>query len=122
MPRSIDGQGRVTVRWPPPPASTAAPSAPTTSAKIPGRGRVAEPGLVAVAPGSGEIMWPPVSVCHQVSTTGQRSPPMWRWYHIHASGLMGSPTVPSTRRLDRSRAAGHSSPHLMKVRMAVGAV
>ena len=67
-------------------------------------------------------MWPPVSVCHQVSTIGQRSPPMWRWYHIHASGLMGSPTVPSTRRLDRSRPAGHCSPHFMNVRMAVGAV
>jgi hypothetical protein len=27
-------------------------------------------------PGSGEIMIAPVSVCHQVSTTGQRSPPI----------------------------------------------
>ncbi len=67
-------------------------------------------------------MWAPVSVCHHVSTIGHRSPPMWVWYHIHASGLMGSPTVPSTRRLDRSWAAGCSSPHFMKVRMAVGAV
>ena len=33
------------------------------------------PGLVGVAPGSGLIMIPPVSVCHQVSTMGQRSPP-----------------------------------------------
>ena len=58
---------------------------------------MAEPGLVVVTPGSGVIMWPPVSVCHHVSTIGQRSPPMCVWYHIHASGLMGSPTVPSTR-------------------------
>ena len=65
---------------------------------------------------------PPVSVCHQVSTIGQRSLPMTRWYHIHASGLIGSPTVPSSRRDDRSRAAGHASPHCMKARIAVGAV
>jgi hypothetical protein len=37
---------------------------------------VAEPGLARVRPGSGEIMIEPVSVCHQVSTMGQRSPPM----------------------------------------------
>jgi hypothetical protein len=37
---------------------------------------VAEPGLVAVRPGKAEIMMAPVSVCHQVSTIGQRSPPM----------------------------------------------
>ena len=43
---------------------------------MPGSGRVAEPGLVGVAPGSGVIMIAPVSVCHQVSTIGQRSPPM----------------------------------------------
>ena len=85
-------------------------------------GWVADPGLVVVTPGSGEIMWPPVSVCHQVSTMGQLLPPMWVWYHIHASGLMGSPTVPSTRRLDRSCLAGSWAPHFMKVRMAVGAV
>ena len=69
---------------------------------MPGIGWVADPGLVTVTPGSGVIMWPPVSVCHQVSTIGQRSPPMLAWYHIHASGLIGSPTVPSTRSDDRS--------------------
>jgi hypothetical protein len=37
---------------------------------------VAEPGRKVVAPGSGEIMMAPVSVCHQVSTSGQRLPPM----------------------------------------------
>jgi hypothetical protein len=31
---------------------------------------VAEPGFVGVAPGSGVSRWPPVSVCHQVSTMG----------------------------------------------------
>ena len=71
----------------------------TISATTPGNGRVAEPGLVAIAPGSGVSMMCPVSVCHQVSTMGQRSPPMVSRYHIQASGLMGSPTVPSRRRL-----------------------
>ena len=47
-------------------------------------------------------MIPPVSVCHHVSTTGQRSPPMWCQYQTHASGLMGSPTVPSSCSDDRS--------------------
>ena len=61
---------------------------------------MAEPGLVVVTPGSGVIMLPPVSVCHQVSTIGHDSSPMCSWYHIHASGLIGSPTVPSTRRVE----------------------
>ena len=89
---------------------------------MPGSGRIAEPGLVAVTPGSGEIMIAPVSVCHQVSTTGQRSPPMCSRYHIHASGLIGSPTEPRRRSDCRSYCAGMSSPHLAKVRIAVGAV
>ncbi len=89
---------------------------------MPGNGKVALPGFKVVTPGSGEIMMAPVSVCHQVSTTGQRPPPMCCQYQIHASGLIGSPTEPSTRRLDRSCAAGYSVPHFMKVRMAVGAV
>ena len=93
-----------------------------TSAEMPGNGVMAAPGLVAVIPGSGVIRMPPVSVCHHVSTTGQRSPPMWVRYQIQASGLMGSPTDPSRRRLERSWAAGSSSPHFMKVRMVVGAV
>ena len=36
---------------------------------------VQEPGISGVAPGSGVIMWPPVSVCQKVSTIGQRLPP-----------------------------------------------
>ena len=76
---------------------------------------------MAVIPGRGAIIMAPVSVCHQVSTTGQRPPPMWVDYHIHASGLMGSPTEPSTRSDVRSCRPGYSVPHFMKVRMAVGA-
>ena len=50
------------------------------------------------------------------------SAPMCLRYQIHASGLIGSPTLPSTRRLLRSNFAGMSSPHFMNVRIAVGAV
>jgi hypothetical protein len=64
----------------------------------------------------------PVSVCHQVSTTGVRPPPMWSRYHTQASGLIGSPTVPSSRSDDRSCRAAYSGPHFMWVRIAVGAV
>ena len=92
------------------------------SAAMPGSGNVALPGLSVVAPGSGLIMMAPVSVCHQVSTTGQRSPPMWCQYQTHASGLMGSPTLPSSRNDERSCASGNSGPHFMNVRIAVGAV
>ncbi len=84
--------------------------------------RVHEPGFVGVAPGSGEHTMQPVSVCHQVSTIGQRSWPIVRWYHIHASGLIGSPTVPSKRSDVRSCFFGQSSPHFMNARIAVGAV
>ena len=89
---------------------------------MPGSGRIAAPGFAAVTPGSGLIMMAPVSVCHQVSTTGQRLPPMCSRYQTYASGLMGSPTEPRIRRLDRSNLAGMSSPHFMNVRIAVGAV
>ena len=89
---------------------------------MPGSGRIAEPGLQSVTPGSGLIMMPPVSVCHQVSTIGHLfAPIVWR-YQIHASGLIGSPTLPSKRKLDKSCVAGNSSPHFIKVLMAVGAV
>ena len=64
----------------------------------------------------------PVSVCHQVSTIGQRAPPMCSWYHSHARGLIGSPTVPSSRSEDRSCFCGMLVPHFMQARIAVGAV
>ena len=77
--------------------------------------------LESVAPGSGVIMMPPVSVCHQVSTIGHRSSPTTIEYHRQASGLIGSPTEPSSA----DRADGRftwSSPSRIKARMAVGAV
>jgi len=57
-------------------APTAFPSRVITSASIPGNGLVPEPGFVGVGRGSGVIMIAPVSVCHQVSTIGQRFFPM----------------------------------------------
>src|SRR5438105_13331441 len=89
---------------------------------MPGKGRVADPGFVGIAPGIGDTMMAPVSVCHQVSTIGHPSCPIFFRYHIHASGLIGSPTVPSSRKLVRSCFAGQTSPHLMNARIAVGAV
>ena len=89
---------------------------------MPGIADIAEPGLVLVTPGNGEIMIAPVSVCHHVSTIGQRFPPITSRYHIHASGLIGSPTDPSKRSVERLCACGNSSPHFIHVRISVGAV
>src|SRR6185437_3207962 len=122
MVRAIAGQGLRTTSRPPDPFGTESPERVTTSGTIPGRGRVADPGLVGTAPGNGEIMIIPVSVCHQVSTIGQRFLPITSRYHIHASGLIGSPTVPSRRRLSRRWRLGYSLPHLINARIAVGAV
>src|SRR3954469_1180994 len=97
----MNGQGWRSTSSPPAFGPTGFPSLVTTAASMPGRGSVALPGFVAVAPGSGLIMIAPVSVCHQVSTIGQRPPPITRWYHIHASGLIGSPTEPSNHTRDR---------------------
>src|SRR5262249_13602690 len=116
------GHGLRMTKKPPSLGPTDLPSRLTTSAMTPGSGRVHEPGLVGVAPGGGEIMMPPVSVCHQVSTIGQLPPPMCFWYHIHASGLIGSPTLPRSRSERRSDFFGCSSPQRMKARIAVGAV
>ncbi len=77
---------------------------------------------MVVSPGSGVIMIAPVSVCHQVSTIGQRPPPMCSWYQSQARGLIGSPTLPRRRREERSCFSGCSTPHFMQARIAVGAV
>src|SRR2546423_5088963 len=94
--RSIAGHGLVSTKNPLP-TFTGFPLSSTTAADTPGNGRVAEPGFAAVAPGNGEIRMPPVSVCHHVSTMGQRPSPTTRWYQSQTSGLIGSPTVPSRR-------------------------
>src|SRR5919201_5381563 len=101
MGRSIDGQGRRIMSLPPTFGPTSLPVGLTIAGSTPKKGSVALPGLVGIAPGNGVIIIAPVSVCHQVSTMGQRPPPISWWYHIHASGLIGSPTVPSRRRDER---------------------
>src|SRR3954468_4852314 len=118
---AIAGQGCLRTRKPFPDLMEL-PFSSKISVAIPGSGFVAEPGFVGVAPGIGEIIVQPVSVCHQVSMIGQRSLPITWWYHIHAAGLMGSPTEPSKRIEERSRPSGHWSPCLMKARIAVGEV
>src|SRR6266550_2470168 len=122
MVRIIAGQGRLITRIPPLPLPTGCPVSSTMSVMMPGNGKVHDPGFNGVAPGSGEIMCPPVSVCHQVSTIGQRPPPTVSWYQIHASGLIGSPTVPRIRSDERSYFFGRSPPALISERIAVGAV
>src|SRR5580765_8259023 len=96
------GQGRLTINLPPTFAGTSFPFASTTAGSTPKKGSVALPGLVGIAPGNGVIMIAPVSVCHQVSTIGQRPPPTVSRYQIQASGLIGSPTVPNSRNEERS--------------------
>src|SRR6202045_5456137 len=103
------------------PRATSPPASSNRAADTPGSARVTEPGLAAVRPGSGEIMMQPVSVCHQVSTIGQRSAPMTVWYHSQALGLIGSPPEPSSRKQDRACLAGYWGPHLLRARIAVGA-
>ena len=122
MPRSMPGHGSDTTSRPPCGGSTLVPSSPRMSIFTPGMGTCAEPGLRVVSPGSAEIMMPPVSVCHQVSTIGAVPAPMTSRYQIHASGLMGSPTEPSTRIELRSKPCGICLPSFMNERIAVGAV
>src|SRR5688500_10350179 len=110
------------IKKPPSFAAQGRPSFFTIWGSTPKNGIVQLPGLVFVMPGRGDIMMAPVSVCHQVSTIGHLPPPICSWYHIHASGLIGSPTLPSSRSDDRSYFAGHSSPQRMNARIAVGAV
>ena len=122
MPRNMDGHGVRITSLPPEFLGTGLPASSTTSGKMPKNGNVAVPGFKGVAPGMGVIMMLPVSVCHQVSTMGQRPPPTTLWYHVQASGLMGSPTLPKRRSDDKSCFFTHSSPHFIKARIAVGAV
>ena len=84
------------------PALTDSPFSFNTSASTPANGRVADPAFngVGAMPGWGLIRIPPVSVCHHVSTIWHSPRPMCLKYHLHASGFMGSPTVPSNRRLE----------------------
>ena len=57
----------------------------------------ADPGFAVVTPGSGLIMIAPVSVCHQVSTTGVSPRPMFSRYR----GRCGHPAAGHRRRQPR---------------------
>src|SRR5262245_27261632 len=65
-------------RLPPVAPCRTLPSASTITGCTPKKGCVAEPGLSLIAPGSGVMRMPPVSVCHHVSTIGQRPSPTTR--------------------------------------------
>ena len=74
--RIMEGHGLRITSLPPVLGGTSLPSLSTMAASIPKNGRVAVPGLVGVAPGMGLMRIAPVSVCHHVSTIGQRPPSM----------------------------------------------
>src|ERR671922_2038975 len=103
---------------------TGLPLSSTTAASTPGTGKVAEPGFIGIVsmPVHILIIIPPVSVCHHVSIIGQFSLPIVLKYHIHTSGLIGSPTVPNKRSEDRSNELGIASPNFIYIRKAVGVV
>src|ERR687892_606034 len=95
MPRTMAAHGRRNTRYPPPPGPTSSPCSLKTAASTPGNGFVAEPGFVVVMPGSGVIRIIPVSVCHHVSTTGVRPPPIWRRDPSPPPRVVGSPGHPA---------------------------
>ena len=70
----------------------------------------------------GVSKWPPVSVCHHVSTIGQFPLPTTSLYQFQASGLIGSPTVPSTLSDDKSHCSTNCDPWPIRALIAVGAV
>ena len=104
------------------PSSGVPDSGSRISGSTPKNGTVAAPGLVGTAPGSGVMRIPPVSVCHHVSTIGERPLPTWVLYQRQASGLSGSPTDPSSLSEGMSYLSGSSSPRLAIALIAVGAV
>ena len=76
--RICPGQLSSSTRLPSQAPSCMWPSLSTMAGLTPKNGSVADPGFKAVAPGSGVINMPPVSVCHQVSTMGHRWSPTTR--------------------------------------------
>ena len=122
--KSIPGQGLRITKYPLVFALTSFPSSSTTAISTPGIGRVAEPGFNGIVsnPGNGDNIMPPVSVCHHVSMIGHFSFPIVLKYHFQTSGLIGSPTVPSKRNVERSYELGMSSPNRINILKAVGVV
>ena len=121
--RAIPGHGCEKQRTPsrPLPSSGVPEVGSTTAGLTPNIGNEAAPGFIGVHPGRLVTMWPPVSVCQNVSTTTQFFLPTSSKYHRHASGLIGSPTVPRTRSDERSYFLIGSVPNFISARIAVGA-
>src|SRR5580765_3477759 len=93
-----------------------------TAGCTPGNGNDACAGFNLVTLAIGEIIKPPFSVCHHVSTIGHFPLPMYLSYQCQASSLIGSPTLPITCSEERSYFSTKSSEAACKERMAVGAV
>src|SRR5580704_9755744 len=98
------------------------PFSSTNNGWTPGKGSVAQEALPSLMPARLEIIMPPVSVCHQVSTIGQFFFPIFSSYQCHASSLIGSPTVPRVFKDDRSFPNMGSNPNPIRLLIAVGAV
>ena len=98
------------------------PSASTITGITPGNGNEAWAGLLGVIPASAEIIIPPVSVCHHVSTKGHFPLPTLSWYQCHASSFIGSPTDPITFNESSELFSSGSRPWAWRARIAVGAV
>ncbi|MOA04424.1 hypothetical protein D3C78_1239760 [compost metagenome] len=120
--RICPGQLALIASMPLPGPSMSLPWSSSSTGCTPNIGWVAHPGFIRWLLTSGLIMMPPVSVCHQVSTMGQRCSPTALKYHSQASGLIGSPTLPSRRRLLREVFCSGPLPSRIKARRAVGAV
>jgi len=97
----MEGHGDLIQRRPSHSPESSFPCSFKIAGLTPKKGKAADPGFEGNAAGNGVIRCPPVSVCHQVSTMGHLPFPTTLWYHFHASGFIGSPTVPSKRRLSR---------------------
>jgi hypothetical protein len=83
------------------PAGTGVPRSSRMSTAYPGTGTEGEPGLIGSTsiPMGSAAMGHPVSVCHQLSTTGT---PRRSVAQCHVSGSSRSPARKSVRRDDRS--------------------
>src|ERR1700753_3342081 len=119
----MPGHGNLIQRLPLTPLpSISFPFSSTKTGCTPGSGNVAKLGLVGVMPAKGDIIMPPVSVCHQVSTIGQFLWPIFSSNQCHASSFIGSPTEPNFLSELKSLPCNGSSPKLINERIAVGAV
>src|SRR5688500_837143 len=97
---------------------TSLPSSSTSNNCTPGMSSVAQDGFAVVMPAMFEIIMPPVSVCHHVSTMGHFPLPICSLYQCQASSLMGSPTEPNTFKVDKSLPCKGSRPKPIRERMA----